>query len=107
MGWSFSPFQFCRLSKTFVCQLRTADLASSPLRGQQARPYLKRKRWKEARGLPYVDEFMFLASSELEALQVRERLEMLLDRLGLLRQPTKGFWELTHFGHHMASTSTQ
>jgi hypothetical protein len=50
--------------------------------------------------LPYVSDFLFFASSEQEALQVRERLDMLLDRLGLLRHPTKGFWEPTQFGYN-------
>jgi hypothetical protein len=41
--------------------------------------------------LPYADDFLFFASSEQEALRVGERLDKLLDRLGLLRHPTKGF----------------
>jgi hypothetical protein len=60
-----------------------------------------RKRLRGARVLPYVDDFLFLASSEDEALQVRHRLDTPLDRLGLLRHPTKGVWEPTRFGHHL------
>jgi hypothetical protein len=43
--------------------------------------------------LPYVGDFLFFASSKQEALEVCERLEMLLERLGPIRHPTKGFWE--------------
>jgi hypothetical protein len=69
MGWSFSPFHFCRLTETFVCHLRTVGPASSPLLGHQMRYYIKRKRWKGAMVSPYVDELLFLAFSEQEALQ--------------------------------------
>jgi hypothetical protein len=37
---------------------------------------------------PYVDDILFFASLEEEALQVRHRLDKLLDRLGLLRHST-------------------
>jgi hypothetical protein len=33
-------------------------------------------------------------------MQVRDRLDKLLNRLGMLRHPTKGFWEPTLFNHH-------
>jgi hypothetical protein len=51
--------------------------------------------------LPYVDDFLFFASSEQVALLVRECLDKRVERLGLLRYPTKGFYEPTPFGHHM------
>jgi hypothetical protein len=50
-----------------------------------------RNRWRGARVLPYAIDFLFFASSEEEALHVRFRLNKLLDRLGMLRQPTNAF----------------
>jgi hypothetical protein len=42
-----------------------------------------------------------LFASEQEALQSSDRLDKLLNRLGLMRHPTKGFKEPTEYGHHM------
>jgi hypothetical protein len=64
------------------------------------RHYLRQKRWRGARVLSYVDDFLFFASSHEDALQVRLRLDTLLDMLGLICHPTKGFSEPTQFGHH-------
>jgi hypothetical protein len=48
-------------------------------------------RWRGARFLPYVDDFLLFTSQEEEALTLRQRIAQLLDRLGLVRHPTKGF----------------
>jgi hypothetical protein len=40
------------------------------------------------------------ASAEEEALALRQRLAKLLDRLGLLRHQTKGFWTPSQVGQH-------
>jgi hypothetical protein len=48
-----------------------------------------------------VDDFMFFAASEAEALQDRHRLDRLLVRLSLLRHPTNALCEPTPFGHNM------
>jgi hypothetical protein len=101
MGWLLSHFYFCRLTETFVHHLRTPDPASSPLLCQKTRHYLRRKRWRGTRVLPYVEDFLLFASSEQEALQVHERVDKLLDRQGMLRYPTKGFREPTKIGHHV------
>jgi hypothetical protein len=45
---------------------------------------------------------MFFASSEAKAMQIRHRLDKLLDQPSLLRQPTKGFWDPTQFSQHPA-----
>jgi hypothetical protein len=49
-------------------------------------------------GRPYV-----LCLLQTKVIPIRERLDKLLDRLGLLRQPTKGFGAPTQFGHHLGS----
>jgi hypothetical protein len=63
--------------------------------------YLRRTRLRGARILPYVDDFLLFALKEEEAPTLRHRLAQLLDRLGLLRHPTEGFWTLAQVGHHM------
>jgi hypothetical protein len=63
--------------------------------------YLRRTRWRGARTLLYVDEFLLFVSTKEEALTLRHRNAQLLDRLTLLRHPTKGFWTLAQVGDHM------
>jgi hypothetical protein len=55
------------------------------------------KRWRGAR----VDDFILFLSSEEESMHARDRLDKLLNRLGLMRHSTKGLLEQTQFGHHM------
>eukprot|EP00873_Tetraselmis_striata_P019610 jgi/Tetstr1/439874/TSEL_028283.t1 len=54
------------------------------------RRFLRNTRWRSERLLPYMDDFLFLADSREAALELRFRLNTLLDRLGLLRNPNKG-----------------
>ena len=51
--------------------------------------------------LPYVDDFLCLASTRAEALRCRERVEYVLKQLGLTRHPEKGFWEPTQHLEHL------
>ena len=102
MGWSLSPFYFCKMTLTFVNFLRNPDPeAPTPPTNSSSKTYLRRTRWRGARILPYVDDFLLFASTEAEALTLRHRLSQLLDRLGLLRHPTKGFWTPAQVGHHL------
>jgi hypothetical protein len=64
--------------------------------------YLRLKRWRGARNLPYIDVFLLFAATEEKALTFRQCLANLMDRLGLLRHPTKCFWALAQLGHHMS-----
>jgi hypothetical protein len=103
MGWSLSPFYFCKVTLTFVNFLRNLDPEKhiAPTHSYP-KTYLRRTRWRGARTLPYVDDFLLFASKEEEALSLRHRLAQLLDRLGLLRHPTKGFWTNAQVGHHLS-----
>eukprot|EP00873_Tetraselmis_striata_P027433 jgi/Tetstr1/447697/TSEL_035054.t1 len=65
------------------------------------RRFLRNTRWRGERLLPYMDDFLFLADSREAALELRVRLSTLLDRLGLLRNPTRGVWEPTQVGPHL------
>jgi hypothetical protein len=46
-----------------------------------------------------VDDFLPFAAKR--ALALRQRVDHLLTNLGLLRHPSKGFWEPTQYGHHL------
>ena len=56
-----------------------------------------------ARVLPYMDDFLLVAASREEALELREYTEAVLDTLGLKRNVSKGVWaepvqDLKHLG---------
>jgi hypothetical protein len=90
------------MTLTFVNFLRNPDPEQSIAPEKSCtKTYLRRTRWRGARILPYVDDFLIFASTEEEALTLRHRLAHLLDRLGLLRHPTKGFWTPSQVGHHL------
>jgi hypothetical protein len=48
-----------------------------------------------------MDDFLFLADSYHDALVLRQRIEALLDRLGLQRNPRKRIWTPTQVGDHL------
>jgi hypothetical protein len=51
-----------------------------------------------------MDDLLFMACSRDAALLLRDRVEALLNRLGLQRNPNKGVWEPTHVGDHLGLT---
>eukprot|EP00873_Tetraselmis_striata_P022394 jgi/Tetstr1/442658/TSEL_030752.t1 len=93
MGWSLSPFYFTTFTMTFVEHLRSPTTPAVPGNVPRSRRWLRRGRWRGARILPYVDDFLLFASSESEALELRQRVADLLDSLGPLRNPAIGLWE--------------
>eukprot|EP00873_Tetraselmis_striata_P034851 jgi/Tetstr1/455115/TSEL_041967.t1 len=86
---------------TFVKHLRSPTTPAAPGNVPRSRRWLRRGRWMGARILPYVDDFLMFASSEPEALELRQRVADLLDSLGLLRNPSKGLWEPVQYGQHL------
>ena len=70
---------------------------------------MRNQRWKGARMLPFMDDYLFLCGTREEALELRERVENLLQKLGLARNPEKGQWEpvqtLTHLGLEIDTTT--
>jgi hypothetical protein len=48
-----------------------------------------------------VDDFLLFAATRALALALRQRVDRLPSSLGLLRQPSTGFWEPTQYGHHL------
>eukprot|EP00873_Tetraselmis_striata_P036552 jgi/Tetstr1/456816/TSEL_043490.t1 len=101
MGWSLSPYYFTTFTMTFVKHLRSPTTPAAPGNVPRSRRWLRRGRWRGARILPYVDDFLLFASSEPEALELRQRVADLQDSLGLLRNPTKGLWEPVQYGQHL------
>eukprot|EP00873_Tetraselmis_striata_P016608 jgi/Tetstr1/436872/TSEL_025648.t1 len=67
----------------------------------RSKRYLRRTKWRGARILSYVDDFLLFSTSLEQALHLRQRLASLLDALGLQRNPTKGNWEPCQFGRHL------
>eukprot|EP00873_Tetraselmis_striata_P034647 jgi/Tetstr1/454911/TSEL_041775.t1 len=49
----------------------------------------------------YPDDFLFLADSHEATMELRVRLDTMLDRLGMPRNPNKGVWEPTQVGPHL------
>jgi hypothetical protein len=101
IGWKCSSYYFCRLTEVFIRHLReplpnptghNPGLATNqqPTRATPSRRYLRNSRWRGARLLPYMDDFLFFADIRDAALQLRDRVACLLDRLGLGRNPKKG-----------------
>jgi hypothetical protein len=93
MGWSGCAYYFCKLTQVFTNYLRRAPTpmtANSTTPYKPSRRFLRNVRWRGVRLLPYMDNFMFMASSYEAALLLRDRIETMLHRLGLQRIPDKG-----------------
>jgi hypothetical protein len=61
MGWSLSPFYFCRMTMTFVNFLPAPDHEQRiALKKSCTKTYLRRTRWRGARILPYSTNFCYL-----------------------------------------------
>ena len=100
MGWNASPYVFCTLMKPVVRYLRSPH----NLQNGQKRPsrhFLRGNKQKGIRLLPFLDDFLFLASSREQALLDRDRVEQLLTSLGLARNLKKGVWEPTQTLEHL------
>lgn len=95
-GWLDSPRIFTKVMRVMVRQLRSPQAAAiDRLRrrgasGQAMRLRLGRHGDPWLRGmrcLPYVDDFLCLASTREEALRCRERVAQVLAQLGIRRHP--------------------
>jgi hypothetical protein len=112
MVWKCSKYYFCRLTEVFIRHLceplpnptgHNPRLATNqqPTRPTPFRRYLRNSRWRGARLLPYMEDFLFFADSRDAALQLRNNVACLLGRLGLGRNPKKGHWEPTQICEHL------
>jgi hypothetical protein len=107
MGWSGSAYYFCKLTHAFTNYLRRLakpPIARTATSHKPSRSILRNIRWRGIRLAPYMDDFMCMAHSREATLLLRDRVEALLHRLGLQRNPKKGLWEPTHLGDHLGLT---
>jgi hypothetical protein len=108
MGWSGSAYYFCKLTQVFTNHLRRPPTPTPASTTESARRPSKRfhrnVRWRGTRLLPYMDDFLFLVDSYHDALLLRQRVQALLDSLGLQRNPKKGVWTPAQVGDHLGLT---
>ncbi|KAK3233421.1 hypothetical protein CYMTET_56282 [Cymbomonas tetramitiformis] len=116
-GWNDSPRIFVKVMKVLVECLRSPRSAEDRREVRKLQSGSKvRRRWavrrraggcgreehqQGARVLPYMDDFLLLLSSRIEALRARELTSRVLVRLGLLRNEKKGQWEPTQLVEHL------
>jgi hypothetical protein len=60
---------------------------------------MRNTRDRGARLLPYMDDFTFMVDSRAVTFSLHERVEAVLHRLGLHRNPMKGLWESIQDDH--------
>lgn len=104
MGWSASPYYFCRLMEQVVRYWRSPAFATDRRSRAPTRKRLRGQKWKGLRMLPFMDDYLFIARNQEEALRVRMFVEGTLERLGLARNPKKGVWEPTQQLEHLGLT---
>ncbi|KAK3252220.1 hypothetical protein CYMTET_38463 [Cymbomonas tetramitiformis] len=116
-GWNDSPRIFVKVMKVLVECLRSPRSAKDRREVRKLQSESKvRWRWaarrraggcgreehqQGARVLPYMDDFLLLLSSRIEALGARELTSRVLVRLGLSRDEKKGQWEPTQLVEHL------
>ncbi|KAK3240700.1 hypothetical protein CYMTET_49479 [Cymbomonas tetramitiformis] len=116
-GWNDSPRIFVTIMKVLVECVRSPRSAADRWEVRKLRSGSKvRRRWavcrraggcgrkehqQRARVLPYMDDFLLLLSSKVEALRARELTSRVLARLGLGRNEKKGQWEPTQLVEHL------
>ncbi|KAK3237305.1 hypothetical protein CYMTET_52609 [Cymbomonas tetramitiformis] len=118
-GWNDAPRVFCKFVRVMVEALRSPQAAEDRREIKKLRDgSAVRQRWSVRRRtggagenanrhsgmrvLPYMDDFLVLVDSQREGFLRREKVELVLHRLGLRRNEKKGQWEPTqvvaHFG---------
>jgi hypothetical protein len=100
MGWLLNPYNVCAFTKTFMHHLRqlypggfirNAGPPTHPDGRVHSKRCLRHTRWRGAKTLPYVDDFLLSATTRELALALHKRVDHLLTCLGLLHHPAKGF----------------
>jgi hypothetical protein len=80
MGLSISPYHFCAFTDTFMRHLRQPDPGgfttqhgrpTHPDGSKPSKRYLRHTRWRGAKILPYIDDFLLFAATRELALARR------------------------------------
>ena len=123
-GWNASPYVFCKTMKTLVGALRapSAQQESSQLEKLASCrskthatgvssltdrfPHIRKvgspsTGVKGLRVLPYMDDFLIICRTTEDAYKAQQRVQEVLDLLGLARNPDKGHWEPTQQLEHL------
>jgi hypothetical protein len=100
-------YSFYKLTHVFTNYLRRPPLPSlvtALTSGRPSKRFLHNARWRGIRMVPYMDDFRFLADSYDATVLLRQLVDSLVARLGLLRNPQKGLWTPTQVGYHLGLT---
>ncbi|KAK3288759.1 hypothetical protein CYMTET_3776 [Cymbomonas tetramitiformis] len=117
-GWSDAPRVFCKFVRVMVEALRSPQAAEDRREIRRLRDgSAVRQRWSVRRRtggaggdanrhsgmrvLPYMDDFLVLVDSQREGFLRREKVQLVLHRLGLRRNEKKGQWEPTQVVEHL------
>ncbi|KAK3267043.1 hypothetical protein CYMTET_24372 [Cymbomonas tetramitiformis] len=117
-GWSDAPRVFCKFVRVMVEALRSPQAAEDRREIKRLRDGSAiRQRWSVRRRtggaggnanrhsgmrvLPYMDDFLVLVDSQREGFLRREKVQLVLHRLGLRRNEKKGQWEPTQVVEHL------
>ncbi|KAK3239265.1 hypothetical protein CYMTET_50799 [Cymbomonas tetramitiformis] len=117
-GWSDAPRVFCKFVRVMVEALRSPQAAEDRREIRRLRDgSAVRQRWSVRRRtggaggdanrhsgmrvLPYMDNFLVLVDSQREGFLRREKVQLVLHRLGLRRNEKKGQWEPTQVVEHL------
>ncbi|KAK3277816.1 hypothetical protein CYMTET_14201 [Cymbomonas tetramitiformis] len=117
-GWNDAPRVFCKFVRVMVEALRSPQAAEDRREIRKLRDgSAVRQRWSVRRRaggagenanrhsgmrvLPYMDDFLVLVDSQREGFLRREKVQLVLHRLGLQRNEKKGQWEPTQVVEHL------
>ncbi|KAK3250616.1 hypothetical protein CYMTET_40020 [Cymbomonas tetramitiformis] len=117
-GWSDAPRVFCKFVRVMVEALRSPQAAEDrreikrlPDGSAVRQRWSVRRRTGGAGGdanrhsgmrvLPYMDDFLVLVDSQRDGFLRREKVQLVLHRLGLRRNEKKGHWEPTQVVEHL------
>ncbi|KAK3278548.1 hypothetical protein CYMTET_13527 [Cymbomonas tetramitiformis] len=117
-GWNDAPRVFCKFVRVMVEALRSPQAEEDRREIKRLRDgSAVRQRWSVRRRtggagenanrhsgmrvLPYMDDFLVLVDSQREGFLRREKVQLVLHRLGLRRNEKKGQWEPTQVVEHL------
>ncbi|KAK3283103.1 hypothetical protein CYMTET_9181 [Cymbomonas tetramitiformis] len=117
-GWNDAPRVFCKFVRVMVEALRSPQAAEDRREIRRLRDgSAVRQRWSVRRRaggagedanrhsgmrvLLYMDDFLVLVDSQREGFLRREKVQLVLHRLGLRRNEKKGQWEPTQVVEHL------